>query len=174
MRAVLCTGVSNPRSTHAAGSGGEVPRGVESAARAPGARSVRLGLGATLQGTADGATMALGSDTLILGQLLIDPSGNETLSIWVNPDVSGGIPGLGTASTSLSEQAGSLDSGIARVGIQSYSSDNQGGVVDAFVVSDATDPNQAFADVSGVLVVPEPSSTLLTLLASLGLLRRRR
>lgn len=135
---------------------------------------VRLGLGATLQPAGGGATMAIGSDTLIVGQLLIDPAGDETLSIWVNPDVSSGIPGLGAANTSLSEQAAAMDGGITRVGIQSYSSDNLGGIVDSLVISDAADENQAFADITGTTIIPEPSSALLTLLASLGLIRRRR
>jgi hypothetical protein len=135
---------------------------------------VRLGLGATLQGAGEGASMPLASDTLILGQLQIDASGDETLNIWVNPDVSGGIAGLGAADTSLTENAASLDGGVTRVGIQSYSSDNQGGIVDAFILSDDADPNQAFADVTGVSVIPEPSSLALSFLAALGLLSRRR
>lgn len=118
--------------------------------------------------------MPLATDTLILGELLIDPVGNETLNLWVNPDVSSGIAGLGAADTSLTEQAGSVDGGITRVGIQSYSSDGQGGIVDALVVSDAANPNQAFADVTGVNLIPEPSTLLMTLLALLGLARRRR
>ncbi|MGC6464259.1 MAG: hypothetical protein ACON5N_01625 [Akkermansiaceae bacterium] len=136
---------------------------------------VRIAL-STLQPSGGGATMSLGIDTLFLGQLQIDPAGDETLSIWINPDVSGGIAGLGPADTSLTEQAASVDGGIARVGIQSYgtAATPVGGVVDAFIVSDAADPNQAFFDVTGVSAIPEPSSALLSLLASLGLLRRRR
>jgi hypothetical protein len=81
---------------------------------------------------------------------------------------------LGAANTSLSEQAAAMDGGITRFGIQSYSSDNLGGIVDALVISDAADENQAFADITGTTIIPEPSSALLTLLASLGLIRRRR
>lgn len=135
---------------------------------------LRIGLGATLQPPGGGATLTLATDTLVLGQLLIDAGGDETLNLWVNPDVSGGIAGLGAADASLTEQAAAVDGGINRVGVQSYSSDNQGGIVDALVVSDAADPNQAFADVTGVTVIPEPSSALLTLLAALGILKRRR
>ena len=58
-----------------------------------------------------------------------------------------------------------MDGGITRVGIQGYSSDNQGGIVDAFVLSDDADPNSAFAAVTGVSVIPEPSTGLLSLLA---------
>lgn len=135
---------------------------------------VRLGLGSTLQGAGSGGTMALTSNTLILGQLQIDATGDETLNIWVNPDVSGGITGLGAADSSLTENAASLNGGITRVGIQSYSSDNQGGIIDSLILSDDTDPNQAFADVTGISVIPEPSALMLSLLSSLALFRRRR
>jgi hypothetical protein len=136
---------------------------------------VRIAL-STLQPSGGGATMSLGVDTLFVGQLQIDAAGDETLSIWINPDVSGGIAGLGAADTSLTEQAASVDGGITRVGVQSYGTTATpvGGIVDAFVVSDDADPNQAFADVTGVNVIPEPSSAFLSFLASLGLLRRRR
>lgn len=136
---------------------------------------VRIAL-STLQAPGTGATVSLGVDTLFLGQLQIDAAGDETLSIWINPDVTGGIAGLGAADTSITEQAASIDAGITRVGIQSYgtSATPVGGIVDAFIVSDDADPNQAFAAVTGISVIPEPSTALLTLLASFGLLRRRR
>jgi len=117
--------------------------------------------------------MSLATDAFILGQLIINSTGDETLSVWINPDVSGGIAGLGIADTSLTENANLLNSGISRVGLQSYSSDTQGGIVDALILSDDANADQAFADVTGVLV-PEPSSLALSFLASLALLRRRR
>ena len=131
---------------------------------------LRVGL-AVLQTT--GTTISLGVDTLIVGLLEINPSGNESISLWVNPDVSGGIAGLGAPDNSLTEQAASLDAGVTRVGIQSYASDSQGGIFDAFILSDNSDANQAFADVTGVLI-PEPTSGTLALLGGLLILRRRR
>lgn len=98
---------------------------------------LRIGLGPTLQTT--GAPVSLATDTLIVGQLIIDAAGDETMNVWVNPDVSAGIAGLGAPSTSLSEQTDSLEGGVTRLGIQSYSSDSQGGIVDAFRMSDEPD-----------------------------------
>lgn len=132
---------------------------------------VRLGLGGTLNAT--GVTISLNTTALIVGQLIIDPAGNETFNVWADPDVSGGIAGLGAADTTLSADAASLDGGVTRVGVQSYASDSQGGIVDAFIVSDDSNPAQAFADVTGVLV-PEPSSVIFTLLSAFALLGRRR
>jgi hypothetical protein len=135
---------------------------------------LRLGLGLTLQAAGQGANLlTLGETALILGQLTIDPVGDETLNIWINPDVSGGIAGLGAVDTSLSEQTASLEGGVTRVGVQSYASDSQGGIVDTLILSDDADPNQAFADVTGVLI-PEPSTLFFSALSALGLLRRRR
>ncbi len=132
---------------------------------------VRLGLGATLNAT--GVTIGLNTTALILGQLIIDSAGNETFNVWADPDVSGGISGLGAPDTTLTENANSLNSGVTRVGVQSYASDSQGGIFDALILSDDSNSAQAFADVTGVLV-PEPSSALLTLLGGIALLRRRR
>lgn len=135
---------------------------------------LRLGLGLTLQAVGQGANLlTLGETALILGQLTIDPVGDETLNIWINPDVSGGIAGLGAVDTSLSEQTASLEGGVTRVGVQSYASDSQGGIVDTLILSDDADPNQAFADVTGVLI-PEPSTLFFSALSALGLLLRRR
>lgn len=135
---------------------------------------VRVGLGATLEGVGAGTPISTGTDNLLLGQLTIDPAGDETINFWLNPDVSGGIAGLPAPDSTLTENAASLDGGVTRVGIQSYASDNQGGIVDSFILSDDADPNQAFADVTGVSVIPEPSSLALSFLAALGLLSRRR
>ena len=135
---------------------------------------VRIGL-ATIQPPGGGANgvITLGTSALVLGRLAIDPLGDEALDVWIDPDVSGGIAGLPAPSTSLTEQAALLDGGITRLGVQTYSSDGQGGIVDAVRVSDDSNANQAFADVTGVFV-PEPSSALLFMVGVLASLRRRR
>ena len=135
---------------------------------------VRIGI-ATIQPPGGGANgvITIGTSALVLGRLSIDPLGDEVLDVWIDPDVAGGIGGLGAPSTSLTQQSASLDAGITRLGLQSYSSDNQGGIVDAVRVSDDSNANQAFADVTGVLV-PEPSTAFLMLFGALAALRRRR
>lgn len=99
---------------------------------------LRLGLGPTLQAAGAGADLlTLGESALILGRLTIDSTGlAETLDVWVNPDVSGDASTLPAPDTTLSEETPSLDSGITRVGIQSYSADTQGGIVDSLRLSD--------------------------------------
>jgi len=130
---------------------------------------------ATIQPPGGGANgvFTFGRTALVLGRLSIDLAGDEVLDVWVDPNVSGGIGGLGAPSTSLTQQSTSLDAGITRLGIQSYSSDNQGGIVDAIRLSDDPSADQAFADVTGVLV-PEPSAALLLLLGAFSVIRRRR
>lgn len=135
---------------------------------------VRVGLGITLEGVGAGTPITTGSNNLLLGQLTINPAGDETINFWLNPDVSGGIAGLPVPDSTLAENADTLDGGITRVGIQSYSSDGQGGIVDSLVFSDDANADQAFADVTGITVVPEPSAIVLSLLSTLALLRRRR
>ncbi|MEN8871743.1 MAG: hypothetical protein ABF380_12945 [Akkermansiaceae bacterium] len=98
---------------------------------------VRLGLGPTLQGEGGGANLlTVGETALILGRLTIDSTGvAETLDIWINPDVIGDASSLPAPDTTLSEETPSLDSGITRIGIQSYSADSQGGIIDSLRLS---------------------------------------
>ena len=98
----------------------------------------RLGLGATLQPAGGGTNLlTLGETALILGRLTIDNTGaEETLDLWINPDVSGDAASLPAPDTSLTEETPSLDPGITRVGLQSYSADGQGGIIDSFRISD--------------------------------------
>lgn len=99
---------------------------------------VRLGLAGNLQGAGAGANLlTLGETALILGRLTIDATGNpEVLDVWINPDLSGGADGLPVPDTTLSEEDTRFDGGITRVGVQSYSADNQGGIVDSLRLSD--------------------------------------
>lgn len=132
--------------------------------------SVRLGL-ATEDGSGP-ATYTNNVDTLLVGSLTLSSTGDETISIWLNPDVSAGIGGLGTASTTKTEDAISLTGGITTIGVSSYEAGSAGGVLlDALRLSDNTDANQAFLDVT---TVPEPSTALLGAIGAIALLRRRR
>ncbi len=130
---------------------------------------LRLGL-ATLQGS--GAALTVGQTSLVVGRLSLSAVGAETLSVWVDPDVAGGIAGLGAPSTTLTEDAPALDAGVTRIGLQSYSSDNQGGILDSVRFSDDPDRNRAFADVTGILV-PEPATGMLVGIGALLALGRR-
>ncbi|MFK7850229.1 MAG: hypothetical protein AB8D78_04550 [Akkermansiaceae bacterium] len=134
---------------------------------------VRLGLDNDGQGR---AAFSNNVDNLLLGSLSIDPTGDETISVWVNPDVSGGIGGLGAADATFTENATNLNGGISDLGIISFeSTDNAGTVlIDAVRLSDNSDANLAFAEVTGINVIPEPSVALLVACGALGLLRRRR
>jgi hypothetical protein len=124
---------------------------------------MRLGLGATLQPGGGGANLlTIGETALILGRLSIDNTGlAETLDVWINPDVSGDSSSLPAPDTTLSEEAALLDTGVTRVGIQSYSADGLGGIVDSLRVSDAAN---AFEVVTGQgdIVLDDPNLVLST------------
>jgi len=102
---------------------------------------LRLSL-STIQVPGGGANgvIPIGETVLILGRVTIDTfGGDEVLDVWVNPDVSNGVAGLPAPTNTLTQEAATFDTGIERVGIQSYSSDTLGGIVDALIVSD--EPN---------------------------------
>ncbi|MGD1979365.1 MAG: hypothetical protein PVJ98_08235 [Akkermansiaceae bacterium] len=124
---------------------------------------IRLGLGPTLQPGGGGADLlAIGETALILGRLTIDNTGlAETLDIWVNPDVSVGSSSLPAPGNSLSEETTSLNPGILRVGIQSYSADGLGGIVDSLRVSDASNAFEVVTG-QGTAVVDDPNLALST------------
>jgi len=123
--------------------------------------------------TASSATVTLGQTALILGRLGINSAGNETLEVWLNPDVANGIAGLGAATASFNEEAASINGGVSRIAIAAYrNATGSGGQMDSILLSNAADQNLAFADVTGVLV-PESSSLVLTI-AGAGILFRRR
>ncbi len=136
---------------------------------------VRIGL-ENLQDSdaANHPSVTIGTTALILGRLSLNTGGDENLDVWVNPDVSGGIAGLGTAGSTRSEESATLGGGLDRLGLVSYSTaSNDGGFLDSIRFSDDSNADQAFADVTGVLV-PEPSALMLGALGSLLLLRRNR
>ncbi|WP_193215094.1 hypothetical protein [Luteolibacter marinus] len=84
---------------------------------------------------------------LILGRIQVSDPGNETLSLWVNPDVNAlGAP-AGTFAGGDWVGAG----GITSVSVQSYGAGN-GGIVDAVRISD--DPD-AYTQVTGS-TIPDP------------------
>lgn len=124
---------------------------------------VRLGLGPTLQAAGAGADLlTLGETALILARLTIDNAGGaETLDVWINPDVSGEASSLPAPDTTLSEETPALDPGITRVGIQSYSTDNLGGIIDSLRLSD---DDNAFEVVTRdtLIVVDDPNLSIST------------
>ncbi len=121
---------------------------------------VRLAL-ATLQGAGQGADrLTAGETALILGRLTIDDTGLEdSLEVWINPDLSGGETSLPTPDTTIMEELPTLDGGITRIGVQSYSADSQGGILDSLRLSDRA---SAFSDVTRdvELILDDPNLTL--------------
>ncbi len=128
-----------------------------------------VGFNSGVVGTGD--TVTAGTVALILGRLVINASGNETLSVWLNPSVTGGISGLGAADAGYSADVTALNSGLNLFGASSYRGSGVGGVLDSIRFSNATDPNQAFLDVT---TIPEPASALLALGGIALAVRRRR
>jgi hypothetical protein len=132
-----------------------------------GASQLQVGLSGDAAATGTG-TFSAGTTHLLLGQMTVGV-GNDTLNVWVDPDVNaaGGPSGLGTAnftSTTVDFAASITDIGAAGskgTAAEVYS--------DAFRLSDT---GTAFFDVTGV--VPEPSTTALLGLGGLALIFRRR
>lgn len=84
---------------------------------------------------------------LVVGRILVNDSGNDTLSLWVNPDVN--AIGAPLASYSTADFIGTT--GITTVSVQSYGGGN-GGAVDGLRISDAAD---AYNQVTGS-TIPDP------------------
>lgn len=123
--------------------------------------------GAATTGT---GTFTAGATHLLLGQMNIG-LGNDTLNVWVDPDVNAaggpsGLPAANFSSTTVDFTDSITILGVAgSKGTDPTASDV---FIDAIRLSDTT---TAFADVTGV---PEPSAALLGGLGLLALLRRRR
>jgi hypothetical protein len=114
-------------------------------------------------------TFVAGTTHLILGSMNVG-AGNDTLSVWIDPDVnaSGGPSGLGTANFS-STTVDFMDE-INKIGAPMSWNGTTSPHVDAIRMSNDAD---AFFDVTGV-AVPEPSTTALLGLGGLALILRRR
>ncbi len=118
---------------------------------------------------------------LILAQLAIDSGGvNDALNVWFDPDLTAitgpeDLPAPNFSNSSYDFVNGST---ISNLGVSSYTSDisggsPDGGILDNIRISDTTD---AFYEVTGVVIVPEPSPLVLlpTALALGSVCARRR
>lgn len=124
-----------------------------------------LALGLDAQARLDGSggadinfsnALTSNATALILFSIDFDPAGNDTMNMWVNPDVANlGAP----LSFSTADWLGA--SGITTVSVFSYSSGALP-LVDAFRLSDDAD---AYFQVTGI---PEPSGGALLLLSLAG------
>lgn len=107
---------------------------------------LRLGLGNVFQATGEGIDiLTIGETALILGRITINDEGADTFDVWVNPDVSGDSASLPAPDATLSEDSEAFTNGITRIGVVSYSSDNQGGIIDALRVSDSSNAFEVVA-----------------------------
>lgn len=126
---------------------------------------VLLGLGTTFQAAGAGVNLpAIGETALILGRVTIDAAGDETIDIWVNPDVSGDETSLPTPDNTLSGETPSLENGINRVGLISYASEtgNESGIIDALRLSDALNAYEVVAQGTAGIEEDPNLSTLFT------------
>lgn len=109
----------------------------------------------------------LGQTALVLGQINVADVGNETLSIWIDPDVEA----LGAADAVVSDRNFIGTSGLTALGVESYrSGGTSGGTVDLISISDRS---RAYLDVTG-LPAPAALPAGLLFLASIAARRRRR
>jgi len=118
--------------------------------------------------------LAYGQTALIVGQLVVGP-GNDSLKLWLNPDLAGDPFAVESLTPVLSTIAFDLGGDVNRIGVLSYYTSNQspGGLVDNFRLSDEWN---AYSQVTGA-DVPEPLTLALLGFASAGIaryVRRRR
>ena len=75
-----------------------------------------------------------GQTALVLGRMTVSDTGDDTVQVWVNPDVSLGVAGLGAAAGTLTRPLVGA-AGITSVAIESYGVNGQG-IVDQVVIGD--------------------------------------
>ena len=112
---------------------------------------------------------------LILGQMNV-AAGNDTILVWVDPDVNAALPAPDFTSTTVH-----FADSIARIGVPNVGGGATGDIIDAIRMSDTA---TAFRDVTGVDpfqeddgVIPEPMTMLAVGLSVAGLggyVRKRR
>ena len=122
-------------------------------------------------GTSTGTGSFSPGTHLLLGQMTI-AVGNDTLNVWVDPDVNaaggpGGLPAANFTSTTIDFTDSLENLGVA--GSKGAALTNV--EVDAIRLSDTA---TAFQDVTGVVAIPEPSAFALFGLGGLALILRRR
>jgi len=119
--------------------------------------------------------LTYGQTALLVGQLIVG-SGNDSLKLWVNPDLAGDPFALESLTPVLSTTAFDFGDDVTRIGVLSYywsAGGPTGGLVDNFRLSDEWN---AFSQVTGA-DIPEPLTLALLGFASAGIaryVRRRR
>lgn len=116
-------------------------------------------------------TFSAGTTHLLLGQMNV-VSGNDTLKVWVDPDLTvslasaDDLPGANFTSTAVDFADSITDIGAAgSIGSAAEV------YTDAYRLSDTA---TAFQDVTGVAFIPEPSTAILAMLGLAGIFLRRR
>ena len=114
-------------------------------------------------------TVALTTTSLVLFRIDYQSAGDETFSLWIDPDVTNLGAADGTSTSDWLDAGGITD--LSAFSYTSASADEATGgpIIDSIRLSDDAD---AYAQVTGV--VPEPSSAALLGLGGLALILRRR
>lgn len=123
--------------------------------------------------TTNGAGVVAGTSYLIVGSVTVNPSGNDTLSVWYNPSNVSSIGAMGTANFTNSGFNYSNNTAFLAgmtVGVRSDSATPNNNFIDGARI--------AYGDTSAnnfnAVIVPEPSTSGLMLLGAVGLLLQRR
>ncbi len=122
---------------------------------------------------------ATGSTHLILGMWTVG-AGNDQLDVWVDPNLSANVTLAQLGTPVFSANSANLGAEILRVGVLGHGTGTVKANLDALYVSNTAGQSsqgqsQAFYEVTGVHLVPEPATTALLVLGlAARIIRRRR